>query len=296
MKSAPFAYVRPDTLDDALALLAEHGDEAKVLAGGQSLLPLMALRLGRPEVVIDIGRIDELHRLDAGPDGARIGALVRHCEAEFSDDLARHAPMVHQAMPYVGHRAIRNRGTVVGSIAHADASAEMPAVCLATGATMVARSADGERTIAAADFFDGYLTNTLTDTELLTEVRFPAWRPGEGSAVVEVARRHGDYALVGLACRVLVADGTVTEAALSFLGVDSVPVRVGEAEAALVGTPGGDDDIARAADIVRQQLDPDADVHASGSYRRHLAGVLAADGLRRAFDHARNHANGDRDA
>lgn len=291
MKSASFAYVRPDTLDEALGLLAEHGDAAKVLAGGQSLLPLMALRLGQPEIVVDIGRIDELRHLDAGPDGARIGALVRHCEAEFSDALAQHAPMVHQAMPHVGHRAIRNRGTVVGSIAHADASAEMPAVCLATGATMIARSTGGEREIAAADFFEGYLTNTLDDTELLAEVRFPAWRAGEGSSVVEVARRHGDYALVGAASRVLVADGTVTEAAIAFFGVESLPVRVADAEAALIGTAGDDDDVGRAADAARISLEPAADVHGSSAYRRHLSGVLAADGLRQALANASNGAS-----
>ncbi len=293
MKAAPFAYVRPDTLDEALALLAEHGDAAKVLAGGQSLLPLMALRLGQPEIVVDIGRLDELHTLDAGPDGTRLGALVRHCEAEFSDALAEHAPMVHQAMPHVGHRAIRNRGTVVGSIAHADAAAEMPAVCLATGATMVARSTGGEREIAADDFFEGYLTNTLTDTELLAEVRFPAWRAGEGSSVVEVARRHGDYALVGVASRVHVVDGEVADVAMAFFGVGSLPIRVPDADAALVATAGADHDIAAAADIVRRQLEPAADVHGSSSYRRHLAGVLAAEGLRQALAHAGSGAGHD---
>jgi carbon-monoxide dehydrogenase medium subunit len=293
VKSAPFAYVRPDTVEEVLDLLAEHGESAKVLAGGQSLLPLMALRLGRPEVVVDIGRVDELRLLESGPDGTRIGALVRHAEAEFSDDLARYAPLVHQAMPHVGHRAIRNRGTVVGSIAHADASAEMPAVCLATGATMVARSHDGEREIDAGEFFEGYLTNSLTDTELLTEVRFPARRPGEGSAVVEVARRHGDYALAGLACRVLVADGLVTEAALAFFGIDAVPVRVPDAEAVLVGSAASGEAAAEAAAIVREQLRPTADVHGSANYRRHLAGVLTTDGIAGAIDHARD---GDHDA
>ena len=292
MKSAPFAYARPDSVDEALALLAEHGDSAKVLAGGQSLLPLMALRLGRPDIVVDIGRIGDLHGLDAGTDGTRIGALVTHAEAEFSDDLARYAPAVHQAMPYVGHRAIRNRGTVVGSIAHADPSAEMPAVCLATGATMIARSTDGEREIAAADFFDGYLTSTLTEHELLAEVRFPAWRAGEGSAVVEVARRHGDYALVGLVARVLVADDTITEAALAFLGVESVPVRVAAAEAALVGSSATGDGAAQAASaaaaIVSEQLQPTADVHGSANYRRHLAGVLTTQGVAAALARAQN--------
>ena len=161
MKNPPFAYVRPDTLDEALELLAEYGDEAKVLSGGQSLLPVMALRLGRPEIVIDIGRLPDLDTIAAGPDGVSIQALVRHAEAEFSPDVKKYAPLVHAAMPHVGHRAIRNRGTVVGSIAHADPAAEMPAVCLAAGATMTATSAAGQREIGALDFFEGYLETVL---------------------------------------------------------------------------------------------------------------------------------------
>lgn len=282
MKNPPFTYHRPETLAEALALLAEHGDEAKVLAGGQSLLPVMALRLGRPEHVVDIGRIAELSTLRAGPDGTTIGALVRHLEAERSADVARHAPLVAAAAPFIGHRAIRTRGTLVGSVAHADPAAEMPAVGLALGATMVAASADGTREIAAADFFEGYLTTALEPTEILTEIRLPSWSPSAGGAVVEISRRHGDYALVGLACVVEVSGGSIDRAALSFFGADSTPVRVADAEAALVGHAPVDATFAAAAEIVSARLEPPADVHGTSNYRKHIAGVLTRRGLAEA--------------
>ena len=282
MKNPPFVYHRPESLTDALALLAEHGDDAKVLAGGQSLLPVMALRLGRPEHVVDIGRIAELSTLDAGPGGTTIGALVRHVEAERSAAVAEHAPLVAAAAPHIGHRAIRTRGTLVGSVAHADPAAEMPAVCRALDATMVAASADGTREIAAADFFEGYLTTALEPTEILTEIRLPAWSADAGGAVVEISRRHGDYALVGLACTVEVSGGSIRSAALSFFGADSTPVRVADAEAALVGQTPGDDAFAAAAEIVSAQLDPPSDVHGTTNYRKHIAGVLTRRGLAEA--------------
>lgn len=280
MKNPPFTYHRPTTLDEALAVLAEHGDEAKVLAGGQSLLPVMALRLGRPEHIVDINRLPDLDAITVSPDGVSIGALVRHRQAEVSDELASAAPVVHAAMPHIGHRAIRSQGTVCGSIAHADPAAEMPAVCLATGATMIATSADGQREIAAADFGQGYLTTALEPTEILTEVRFPAWSATAAGTVVEVARRHGDYALVGLACMVDAPDGTIASAALSFFGVDNTPVRIAEAEAALVGASVDDADAHnRAAELVSSTIDPTGDVHATANYRKHLAGVLTRRGL-----------------
>lgn len=186
-------------------------------------------------------------------------------------------------MPYVGHRAIRSQGTVCGSIAHADPAAEMPAVSLATGATMVAASANGVREIPAAEFGQGYLTTALEPTEILTEVRFPSWAPSSSGAVVEVARRHGDYALVGLACMVDAPGGTVAAAALSFFGVGNTPVRIAAAEEALIGRPAGDTDaITAAAEIVRTTIEPGADVHATSNYRRHLAGVLTRKGLAQA--------------
>lgn len=283
MKNPSFNYHRPSSLDEALAVLAEHGDEAKVLAGGQSLLPVMALRLGRPEHIVDINRVPGLDAITTSAAGVSIGALVRHATAERSPDLAAAAPLVHAAMPYIGHRAIRSQGTVCGSIAHADPAAEMPAVCLATGATMVATSASGVREIPAAEFGEGYLTTSLDPTEILTEVRFPTWPTTASGAVVEVARRHGDYALVGLACMIDAPGGTISSAALSFFGVDNKPVRIAEAEAALVGASLTDSAaIASAAEIVSRTIEPGADVHATSNYRRHLAGVLTRKGLTQA--------------
>jgi carbon-monoxide dehydrogenase medium subunit len=280
VKNPTFVYHRPDSLEEALATLAEHGDEAKVLAGGQSLLPTMALRLGPPEQLVDIGRLPGLDNISVGTENTvTIGALVRHAAAEHSPDITTHAPLVAQALPYVGHRAIRTRGTVIGSIAHADPAAEMPAVVLATGATMLAQSLSGARQIPAADFFEGYLTTALRSDEILTHVRFPAWGPTAGGAVVEVSRRHGDYAMVGLACHIDVSEGTINHAALAFFGVDSTPVRVPAAEQALVGqapTPAAFD---AAAAAVSAALSPTADLHGSTNYRRHLAGVLTRRGL-----------------
>lgn len=282
MKNPPFQYHRPTSLQDALALLDEHED-AKVLAGGQSLLPIMALRLGRPEHVVDIANIPGLDSIIVGADGSvTIGALVRHAAAERSDDIAEKAPLIHQAMPHVGHRAIRTRGTVVGSIAHADPAAEMPAVVLATNATMVIRSSSGQREVAAADFFHSYLTTAVQPNEILTEVKFPAWSANSHGAVVEEARRHGDYAMVGLACRFDVSGGEVTDAALAFFGVDQVPVRVPAAEAALVGSVPTDEAFDQVATIVSETLNPTADGHGSTNYRRHLAGVLTRRGLAQA--------------
>lgn len=282
MKNPAFVYHQPATLDEALSLLAEHGDDAKVLAGGQSLLPTMALRLGPPEHIIDIALVPGLDQIGVADGAVSLGALVRHRAAERSDDVGRSAPLVHKAMPHIGHRAIRTRGTVVGSIAHADPAAEMPAVVLATDATMIARSTDGRREIAAVDFFDSYLTTALGADELLAEVRFPAWSADSGGAVVEVSRRHGDYAMVGLACRVDVSGGTIGDVALAFFGVAATPVRVTEAEQALIGRPATPESFESAATIVSANLAPTADIHGSTSYRKHLAGILTRRGLEAA--------------
>jgi carbon-monoxide dehydrogenase medium subunit len=266
VKAPPFRYHRPDTLAEALALLAEHGDDAKVLAGGQSLVPLMAMRMGRPAVVVDIGRVPGLGDIEVGVDRTcSIGALVRHAAAERSADVATHAPLVHRAMPLIAHRAIRTRGTVVGSIAHADPAAEMPAVAVAVGATMTAVSASGERTIPASDFFEGYLQTALRADEILTRVSFPAWPSGAVGSVVEVARRHGDYALVGLVTKIELDGDTISSAALTFFGAASTPIRVAEAAA-----------------LVAEALDPPADLHGTTAYRKHLAAILTRRGLAEA--------------
>lgn len=286
MKSAAFAYARPNTLDEALELLAQNED-AKLLAGGQSLLPVMALRLGTPELVVDIGRLDGLDQITPTADGGiSIGALVRHADVEDSDLVAERAPLVHLAAPYIGHRAIRNQGTAVGSIAHGDPAAELPAVCLATDAVMVAQSIRGRREIPARDFFVGFLDTALEFDEILVEVRFPGWSSDMRGSVVEVARRHGDYALVGLAVRLSVVRGVIKEAALSFLGVGSTPVRVPEAEFVLVGHRPAAKWFDEAAAIVSSTLEPSADAHGTTNYRKHLAGVLTRRGLADALTQA----------
>ena len=285
MKPPPFTYHRPDSLDAALALLAEHGDEAKVLAGGQSLVPLMALRMGQPAHVVDIGAIAGLDTIDADATGAiTIGAMVRHEQAKQSSVIAEHAPLIAETMPHVAHRAIRSQGTVVGSIAHADPAAEMPAVVLSTGATMIATSAaDGEREIPAADFFQGYLDTALRADEILTAARFPAWPTNALGSTVEVARRHGDYALVGLVTKLEITDGTITDAALSFFGAASTAIRVPVAEETLVDSPPTTHTFEAVAKIVSAELDPPADIHGSTAYRKHLAGVVTRRGLDRAM-------------
>jgi carbon-monoxide dehydrogenase medium subunit len=281
MKAPPFTYHRPATLDEALALLSEHGDEAKVLAGGQSLIPLMGLRMGRPDHVVDIGRIPGLDRIDVADDGAvTLGALVRHQQANTSDVIAEHAPLIADTMPWVAHRAIRTRGTVLGSIAHGDPAAEMPAVVLATQATLTATSVRGTREIAADDFFRGYLDTALDADEILTGVTFPAWPTNAVGSVVEVARRHGDYALVGVVTKLEIGgDDVITDAALAFFGAGSTALRVAAAEDALIGSPATSETFTAAARIVSTELEPPGDIHGSTAYRKHLAGTLTLRGL-----------------
>lgn len=287
MKAPPFVYHRPETLDEALALLAEHGDEAKVLAGGQSLIPLMALRMGRPGHVVDIGGIDGLADISVGSDGAvTLGPLVRHEQAKRSADIAEHAPLVGETMPWVAHRAIRTQGTVLGSIAHADPAAEMPAVVLATGATLTAASIRGSRQIAAEHFFQGYLDTALEADEILTGATFPAWPTNAAGSVTEVARRHGDYALVGLAIRMEVTHqegrDVVTDAALAFFGAASTAIRVPVAEETLVDSPLTAETFDAVAQIVSSELEPPKDIHGTTAYRKHLAGVITRRGLQSA--------------
>ncbi len=284
MKNPPFHYHRPATLDEALALLAEFGDDGKILAGGQSLLPVMALRLGPPAHVIDIGTLEELKSIEVSDTAVTIGAMVRHAEAEHSAEVAEYTPLVAAALPHVGHRAIRNRGTVVGSIAHADSAAEMPAVCLATSATMHLASAEGTRNVAAPDFFQGFFTTAIEPNEILTGVSFPAWGPTTSGTVVEVSRRHGDYAMCGVACALDVADNVINGAALAFFSVASTPVRIAEAENVLLGQAPSEATYQAAADVVTDTLEPEGDIHATAAYRLHLAGVLTRRGLAEAHD------------
>src|SRR6478736_489442 len=209
MKLPRFTYHRPESLEEALALLAEH-DDVKVLAGGQSLIPLMALRLGAPEHLVDIARLPELADIRDDDGALAVGAGVTHAQAERSEQVEAAAPLLARALPQIGHQAIRNRGTVCGSLAHADPAAELPAVALALDATLAVTSPRGERTLTPAEFFQGYLSTALEPDELLTEVRLPAWPATATCAVLELSRRHGDFALVGIAAMVTLADdGTI---------------------------------------------------------------------------------------
>ena len=277
VKFPGFVYHRPTSLDEAVELIGRLGGDAKVLAGGQSLLPVMALRLGQPEHLVDISRVSGLDVLAHDDGVVRVGARVTHAQVEDAPMVRRYAPLLADAMPWIAHRAVRNRGTVCGSLAHADPAAELPAIALALDASLVARSVRGERIIAACDFFEGFLTTSLAPDELLCEVRFPVVAPGTVTVVSEVSRRHGDYAMVGLAAS-LHRDhaGTIDDVALALFAVGSTAVRATKAEDALRGRTLTPDTIATAVAALREELDPPGDNHASPAYRRHVAGVVLA--------------------
>lgn len=292
MKMPAFTYHRPNTVDETLALLATYGEGCKVLAGGQSLLPILALRLTSFEHLVDITHVQGLRSIDTDDEGTiSVGAAVTHARVEGSDVMAAAAPAVVGAMPHIGHRAIRTRGTVCGSLAHAEPAAELPAVALALGAEMVVRGPTDERTIRADAFFEGYLTSALRDGELLVGVRFPAWPARGGWSVLEVSRRHGDFALVGLVTTLEVdADGLLRRPALSFFGVGGTPIRVAAAEQLLDGNPPESAVFVEAAKVVSAQLNPPEDDHASSAYRAHVAGVLTRRGLAEAVARATQRA------
>jgi carbon-monoxide dehydrogenase medium subunit len=286
VKPAAFEYHAPRELEEALDLLARHGDAAKVLAGGQSLVPLMNMRLARPAVLVDINRLPGLARLEARSDGLVLGALVRQRALERSPEVRRRAPLLAEAAPLIGHLPTRARGTVVGSCVHADPAAELPACAIALDATFTLRRAAGTRRVAAARFHVGLFATALGPDELVTEMALPAPPPRAGSAFVEVARRHGDFALVGAAAVVhLAEDGACREARLVFLGAGEVP-HAAAAARQLAGRPR---DAARLDAVARgaaDELSPPSDVHATGAYRRRVAAVIGSRALARAWDRA----------
>lgn len=287
MKPPPFGYHAPATLDEALDALAA-APSGKVLAGGQSLIPLLNMRLAAPSELVDINRVAELDTVHAGDGGVRVGALARHARVERSAEAAAIQPLLRQALRHVAHPVIRNRGTVVGSLVHADPAGEMPAVLALLGGTVEAASARGRRTIPAEAFFLGPLESALEPGELAVSAFFPAAPPRTGTAFAETARRHGDYALAGVAAAVtLDEDLRVAAARAGYLGVGGVPLVLDLTDAA---GPAGD--WAAAAAHARERVDPEPDIHAGAAYRRHLAGVLteralsiaAAEALRKAGD------------
>jgi len=288
VKPASFVYHRPATLDEALALLADHGGDAKPLAGGQSLIPAMNFRLARPAILIDLDRVRELAFMSAGPDGLRLGAMTRQRDVERSPLAARAAPLLHETLPFIAHPQIRNRGTIGGSLAHADPAAELPAVALALDARLHLKRRDGARWIPAADFFTGLFATALAPEELLVEVAVPAPPARTGWAFEEVARRHGDYALVGVAAAVtLDTQGRCERVRLALLSVGEGPVLAAQAAGLLVGQVPSADLIRAAADAAAtSDIDPPGDIHASPAYRRQLAAVLTRRALTRALERA----------
>jgi carbon-monoxide dehydrogenase medium subunit len=288
VKSASFALLRAETVEEAVSALVEFGDDVRVIAGGQSLGPLMALRLAAPAMLVDLARVPGLDAIAVDGDGAiRLGAMVRQRSAEHHPAVAAGAALVAEAVPFIGHAAIRSQGTVCGSLAHADPAAELPAVALALGAQVHLRGEHGARTVGADDFFSGYYSTAVQPDELVESVIFPPSSPRTGTAFVEFSRRHGDFALVGVAAVLTIAgDGTIAAARLAVSGVASTPFRPREAESLLVGAAPTADAISAATEALRGEIEPGSDLHATSAYRRHLAGVLAGRALRRAADRA----------
>ena len=284
MKPAPFEYFAPLELQEALDLLERYGDEAKILAGGQSLMPLMNLRLARPGLIIDINRLSSLDTITATPEGGlTIGALSRQRALERSKIVQEQNPILAAAMPLIGHFQIRNRGTIGGSLVHADPAAELPAVSLLLGAEFLLRSKSAVRVVPAAEFFLSYLTTAIRPAELLTEIRLPKWPSGEAWAVQEIARRKGDFALIGVALRAeLDGEETVQKAVIVMFGVDSKPLRMERAEAILKGRRISEAFLRELSGVVAEELQPDSDIHASAAYRKEVGGVL----VRRALESA----------
>jgi aerobic carbon-monoxide dehydrogenase medium subunit len=291
MKLPPVEYEAPTTVAEAVGLLAEHLDEASVLAGGQSLIPLLAMRLARPAVLIDINRVDELHGVSAADGWITVGAMTREYVAEESGAIGDAVPLLAAALPLIGHEAIRSRGTIGGSLAHADPAAELPAVARALDAEFVVRGPSGERVVPAAEWFQGYLTTSRRPDELLTEVRFPTAGPGTGTSFQEVARRHGDFAIVGLAASLTLSQGAISDARLAFAGMSDVPVRAADAEDLLIGETPSAELFEEAARRATGDLDPPADLHGSSDYRKKVAAALVRRGLREAADCANYRAN-----
>ncbi len=289
MKPASFAYAAPTSFAEAQRLLAEAGGDAKVLAGGQSLVPLLNMRLARPDLIVDINRIEGAGTITEEGGRVRIEALVRHHMAESSPLVAARAPLLVEAVAQIGHVDIRNRGTLVGSVAHADPVAEIPAVMTALDGEVEVLGSQGKRLVPASEFFVTYLTTTLAPDEVATAILLPALPPMTGTAFVEFARRHGDFAIVGVACQVsLHPDGGIKEARIALAGVGDTPFRARGAEVELASRGLGA--VPEAVAAVREEIDPESDIHAPADYRRHLAGVLTERAIHEAARRARGEA------
>jgi carbon-monoxide dehydrogenase medium subunit len=290
MKPAPFDYCAPTTIEGALARLAEHGWDAKVLAGGQSLIPMMNFRLAQPAVMVDLNNIPELSYIKAARDGGvRFGAMTRQRQVEHDPLVAERAPMIHHAMPKIAYPQVRNRGTFGGSISHADPSAELVAASVALrGRFRLGSQKRGERWVAADEFFVGLFATLLEPDELLLEIALPPMPKGSGWSFLEVARRHHDFALVGVAAMVTLDGVTCEEARLVYFSVGDGPVEAHQAGALLKGQEPTPEAIREAAETAGEvDVEPNADIHASTEYRRHLVKVLGRRALQEAFERAR---------
>lgn len=290
MKPAAFDYVIADSIEMAVASLADGGGDVKIIAGGQSLVPMLNFRLLRPSVLIDINRIGDLAFIEETGSKICVGALTRHYQLETSPIIGRHLPVLASAMTHVAHLAIRNRGTIGGSLSHADPAAELPMMALLLDAELHIASASRKRTIAASDFFLGALTVDLARDDIVTEIVLPKLPPKTGWGFEEVARRSGDFALAAAAATLTLSAGVISQARIALTGVGATPVRVAQAEALLVGQAHEPGLIDRVIDAVRAAIEPDTDLHASSDYRRHLAGVLAGRAVSAAWRRANESA------
>ena len=288
MKPPPFDYARAESVDEAVALLARHDGSAKLLAGGQSLVPMLNFRLVHPSLLVDVNRIPGLAAIEEGNDGLRIGALARHRQLEVSAAVAERFPVLRAAVRHVAHLAIRNRGTFGGSLAHADPAAELPMMALLLDATMEVSGPARSHRIAASEFFRSALTTALEDAEMLVRVELPFLPAGTGWGFEEVARRAGDFALAAAAATLTPgADGNVAEARLAVMGAHDTPLRIAAAEALLAGGPPDGKAVRAAARAARDAVEPCDDLHASADLRRHLVEVLARRALEAAARRAR---------
>lgn len=289
MKPAPFTYIAPDSIDEALEVIAQHGDEAKILAGGQSLVPAMNFRLVQPAVLIDLNRIDALRYVESTDEGGiHVGAMTTHRALEFSPRVAEKAPLLAETIPYIAHPQIRNRGTLGGSLVHADPAAELPVIAVALDARIKVRSIEGERWIAASDFFEGLFMTDIHPEEMLLQVAFPARLPRTGTCFLEIARRVGDYAMMGIATTVtLDEDGHCEHARLVYLNAGDGPMRAVESEKILLGEGDSKEAFDAAAEMASiEEIDPFGNLHAGIDYQRHLARVLTVRALETAFQRA----------
>jgi CO/xanthine dehydrogenase FAD-binding subunit len=286
MKPAAFDYVVADTIDMAVASLSDAGSDAKIIAGGQSLVPMLNFRLLRPSILVDISRIPRLAYVTESPQAITIGALTRHHQLETSPVIARHLPGLAHAMTHVAHLAIRNRGTIGGSLSHADPAAELPMMALLLDAELAIIASTGRRTIAARDFFLDALTVDLADGEIVTEIVLPKLPANTGWGFEEVARRSGDFALAAVAATLTLADGAIAQARIAMTGIGPTARRVREAEALLMGKRLDGGLAGKVIEAVRAGVNPETDLHASADYRRHLVGVLAGRAVAAAWQRA----------